>query len=157
MADDYTHPFPLCLGSQRPSMYSVYGDVRPDEKTPVNNVLLPTNADELSSKSNLENPRTHDDFPMEELPKQSPGIQAVMKPSPTISKLTIATSKVSSFNLPSPLSTPHPSESEETCNRVDSPKSLSSSVLFAPADVKVDGEYGRWRNLTGNSDKVVRD
>ena len=114
MADDYTRPFPLRSHSQRASPRSVYEDVRPDEKTPVNDVLPPTNADEVPSKSNSENPSTpHDDSPMEDLPKELPGIPTVMKPSPVTSKPTIATSEISSFNLPSPLSTPHPSESEK--------------------------------------------
>ena len=151
MANDHERSFPLRLHSQRASPWSVYDDVKPDGKTPANNVLPPKDADEVPSKLSSDNPSTpHDDYPMEDFPKELPGI---MKPSPATAKLTIPTSEISSFNLPSPFSTPHPSESEKADNKVDPRKSPPSSVLFVRAEEKLDGEYGRRRNLERDPDK----
>ena len=154
MADDNIYSFPLRSHSQRASLWYIYDDARLDGNAPANNVLAPMDVDELPSKWKLDNPSPlpHDDSPREDLPKYSPEIPIVMKRSPATSKPTIATSEISSFNLPSPLSTPYPSEPEETHNRIDPSKSSSSAVLFAPAE-KIDREYGRWKNSERDPEK----
>ena len=88
---------------------------------------------------------------IEDLPMESQGIPAAKEPSPATSKSIISTSEISSFELPSPLSTPQPSESEETVEKVDTPKSPLPSVLFTPS-VKVDGKCKSWRNLKSDSE-----
>lgn len=142
MADDYTRSFPLRSHSRLASLQSAY-DVRSDGKTPTSNVLPPKDSHEAPFKSNSDNPSTlpHDDSPREALPKDLPGIPTVMKPSLETAKRTITASEISSFNLPSPLSTPHLSESE-THNRVDLPKSLASSALFGPGEKSIENIAG---------------
>lgn len=83
------------------------------------------------------------------------------KPSPLISDhapLSIVTSEISTFELPSPLSTPQPSEAVDTEDKIDllHPLNAEWSVLFAPAEKKVNRVFGEWKNLKGNPVQLER-
>jgi hypothetical protein len=69
--------------------------------------------------------------------------------------VSIPTSEISSFQLPSALSTPQHSRSEDKLDDVH-PLPATESVLFAPAEKKVDGVFGGWRNLKGDPVKLER-
>lgn len=93
----------------------------------------------------------------EETSTQKPHMEAKILP-PLVSDhspVSIVASEISSFELPSALSTPQHSGSEAKLDVVQ-PSPATESVLFAPAEKKVDAVFGGWRNLKGDPAKLER-